>query len=82
MLSHVSGIAELKSDLHLEWMGPELRICHCALNQLSYLISQKRKELRIHMHYTSPQYMEKCNDFLAIRRKILNFLFESNIVQK
>jgi hypothetical protein len=37
---------EVKSNLELEWMSPETRVSHCALNQISYILLQMKEELQ------------------------------------
>lgn len=39
---------ELRSDLRKDWMDSEYLVSHCALNQISYIILQKRKEVKLH----------------------------------
>lgn len=51
---NLHNISEIRSDLQLEWMSQEHRICHCAMNQLSHLIIQKRKEFQTYLCYNFP----------------------------
>lgn len=62
---------EIKSDLEALWhINPEYLISHCALNQITYLLQQKRRELRLHIYYNSEQRAEKCGELLAMRKHI------------
>ena len=46
--SYMAAINEAKSDLTREWMEPESLVSHSAINQISYLLLIKRKEVKIH----------------------------------
>jgi hypothetical protein len=72
----------MRSDLQLEWMGPETKVCHSALNQLSYFLLQKRKELATHLIYNTPHYYDKSVEFLSLRKKILYHLYTCNVMEK
>lgn len=44
----------MHSDYKQAWMSAsESLISHCALNQLTYLLSHKRRELRLHIYYNT-----------------------------
>ena len=49
----------IRSDLRREWLQPETLISHCSLNQLTYLLGYKRKEVRLHIYYNTEQRVEK-----------------------
>lgn len=64
---------ELKSDLNPSWLiNTEYLISHCALNQITYLLQQKRRELRLHIYYNSDKRMEICGELLAMRKHIFS----------
>lgn len=64
---------ELKSDLNPSWLiNTEYLISHCALNQITYLLQQKRRELRLHIYYNSDKRMEICSELVAMRKHIFS----------
>jgi hypothetical protein len=55
MKQHQEENTIIKSDLLLDWMGEEKLLSHCAINQLSFNITLKRKELRVHIYYNTEE---------------------------
>ena len=49
-------------------MQPESLIGHSALNQLSYLLLQKKKEIKLHAYYNTDMYKDKINEMLFLRK--------------
>eukprot|EP00347_Sterkiella_histriomuscorum_P019578 403341095 len=73
---------ELRSDLRKEWMDPEYLVSHCALNQLTHLILQKRKEVKLHKFYNLPELYVKQRDLVQLRQKIVSHFQEQNAFDK
>jgi hypothetical protein len=58
------------SELKREWLDEEITISHCAVNQLTYLLAHKRREMRLHLYYGTDQAISCCNELIDMRRHI------------
>lgn len=71
----------LESDLDRDWMVQETLISHCALNQLTFLLGQKRKELRVHIYYGTDQRVKVCKDLIDMRTCIFRSFDEDRSLE-
>ena len=80
--SSVSIECALKSDLQRDWLQQESLISHCAINQLTYLLSHKRKELRLHIYYSTEQRVKLGQDLIDMRKVIFSNFDEHKSLEK
>lgn len=52
-------------------MSSEHLISHCALNQITYIMSQMKKELELFQFYSSPHFEEKHLEYKNFKHHIL-----------
>jgi len=45
----------IQSELVNEWLGEERLLSHRAINQLTYNLTLKRKELRVHIYFNTQE---------------------------
>lgn len=60
----------------------ESLISHCALNQLTYLLSHKRRELRLHIYYNTEQKYEHCQELLSIRKALFKHFEDHKTLER
>ncbi len=75
--SYMAAINEAKSDLMREWMEAESLVSHSSINQISYLLLIKRKEVKIHQVYQTGELIQKRKEMISFRKEILDH-FEAN----
>jgi hypothetical protein len=60
----------------------ETLVSHCALNQITYLLSHKRRELRLHIYYNTEQKIEHCQELLGLRKALFRHFEEHKTVER
>jgi hypothetical protein len=55
----------------------ETLVSHSALNQLSYIIGQAKKEVKVHLYYNSNEAIEKISQLSWVRKTVIEGLFQN-----
>lgn len=87
--AHVTRHAEssehsnfIQSELVHEWLGEERLLSHCAINQLTYNLVLKRKELRVHIYFNTQEKRQICLDLLEMRRYVFKYFDEHKALER
>ena len=76
------GVVESTSDMKRDWLTEEELISHAAINQLTYLLAYKRKEMRLHIYYNTDQRVEMCSDLVEMRKHIFSHFETHKTVER
>ncbi|CDW83867.1 UNKNOWN [Stylonychia lemnae] len=73
---------DLRSDLRKDWLEQELLVSHCAINQITHTLLQKRKEIKLLKFYNQPDQHQKQTEFIQLRKKITKYFEDHKTIEK
>lgn len=80
--SYMYPTNEGKSDLVRDWMEPENLVSHSAINQISYLLLIKRKEVKVHQALQTTELNHKKREMIQFRKEILENFEDSSTIER